>query len=311
MMFDNLPKLQDHIEKSRPSDEPSAEIKAAAGWIDRNIALSRRSPVSIPEMLTPARAAVLLQRNPDNRHPIEANITKMVADIKEGLFQFNGEPIIISRDGLLNDGQQRCHAVVRANRSIWTIFVFGVQRDSRHTVDIGSRRTISQQFRMEGRKHAQNIPSTATFCWQFEHYGRLDTTNTKMRPSNQQIRAWIEAHPEIERSIELILEHRRFGVATVPALATAHYILSKIDAEQATDFLTMLMTGENLHLDHPAHTCRNRILGEGYARHSNSRDRRRLSAAKVVEYIIRAWNHWRAGDTLKRLQIGPAFPTPH
>ena len=93
--------------------------------------------------LTPMLARVLLGRNDGNRCVRKSKVAQYKSDILAGRWSMNGEPIIVSRDGLLNDGQHRCLAVIEANAPIQVIIVFGVERETRETVDQGGARSAS------------------------------------------------------------------------------------------------------------------------------------------------------------------------
>src|SRR5690348_15979222 len=65
-------------------------------------------------LVTPAVAEVLLSMNIGNRPLIKGWVDDLTERIRRGAWKLTGEPIIVAREGILNDGQHRLHAVVES-----------------------------------------------------------------------------------------------------------------------------------------------------------------------------------------------------
>lgn len=72
-----------------------------------------------------------------------------------GRWRLNGQTIILSLDGDLNDGQHRLWAVVLTGTPIRATVFFGAERDSRLTVDTNDQRTGASRLTF------LNIPNAA------------------------------------------------------------------------------------------------------------------------------------------------------
>ena len=118
--------------------------KAELSWLAERIERARRQgSFSEPADITPDIARRLLEENDSNRPVKQRLVDRIEHDIRSDQWALNGEAIIISDDGRLNDGQHRLLAIVAAGRTVRSFVTFGVPRDSRLTVDLGDQRTTT------------------------------------------------------------------------------------------------------------------------------------------------------------------------
>ena len=97
------------------------------------------------EHITPKIANEMLKfnsRNPRKRMDMNV-IRKYAEDIRQGLWQLNGEAIVFDEDGFLVNGQHRLCGVIKANKAIDTLVVRGVERGV-NIFDTQYRRTTTQ-----------------------------------------------------------------------------------------------------------------------------------------------------------------------
>lgn len=123
-------------------------------WLSDRIAQGRKGVYAEIAHMTPEIAQLLLDSNADNRRLNPGKVREYTEKMRAGIFELNGQSIIVSRDGFLNDGQHRCAACINSGAAIDTVMVFGVQRDSRYTVDAGMKREAGQLLSMRGVKNA-------------------------------------------------------------------------------------------------------------------------------------------------------------
>lgn len=254
-------------------------------WLDSRIQQSVADGVSMEKcVLTPEIATLLLERNASNRKMNEGDIERYVGDILAGRWVFNGETIIVSRDGYLNDGQHRCHAVARAGRSIETAIVFGVDRESRTTVDGGRVRQVGDYLQMEDIPNGTNVAAAARKIMEIEDYGKV-ISSVDQRHSKQAVLERSREDKEILDSVRSCHLNGYGKVGSLSMLATAHYFFKKIDRAAADEFVQKLVSGADLPLHHPIWTARNKLVGRDV----------RLSQNEKLKTIIMGWNNWRAG----------------
>lgn len=261
--------------------------KRAAEWLDKQVASVKGHPVTMIADLTPALASALLNRNDGNRKISERIVEGYARDILNGAWQFNGEPIIISSNGMLNDGQHRARAVKDADRTIQALFVFGVERETRTTLDQGKARTVGDYLGMHGHIYSQQLAASSGHAWQHLHVGRLSTAGSE-KPTKTELLAFVEANPTLANSVEFI---QRKGADTAGGrtmLAFCHWTFTnKAGRQKADNFIIALIEGAGLSYGNPILYIRNRLINE----------RGRLRPNDRAELIFRAWNAFRRGET--------------
>jgi hypothetical protein len=273
-----------------------ARRRAESLFADRMMK-SKQGPVSEVIELTPELATLLLEKNPDNRRLKEEEIRKMVDDIRAGMFALNGEPIIVSSCGLLNDGQNRCTAVVRAGRSIKTLMVFGVARESRTTVDQGAIRTPGDFLHMKGIPDGNNVAAVASLLWQFETRKTV-SRQTAYRPTAAELQEFVDKHPDIIDTVRSVASKNTtiFGGRSI--LGFCHYLIAKKSGAAAADaFIKSLLNGENLTTGDPVFVARERFVRT-----------RGMPLSEKAEVIFRAWNHQRTGRRVSKIQTSGQLP---
>ena len=271
----------------------------AALWLGEQIARSQNEVVTQVVTLTPALARVLLERNPDNRKVSANIIEKYARDMVNGSWSFNGEPIIVSRDGLLNDGQHRCEAVLLANEPVQVIIVVGTERSSRLTVDQGKARMAGDYLGMNGYTDSIALASAAKYVWQHKNYGRL-SGETLYSPTKGEVIDMVVSTPTISESLAAISRKGSDAMGGRSLLAFAHWTFMRVASRDDADaFIEGLLKGVNLGVRSPVLYARNRLMAE----------RGRLKPNEKAELIIRAWNAHRRGDKVASLPIkGGALP---
>ena len=104
---------------------------------------------AIVETITPEKARVFLKGNTNNRNLNQHAVRKFASDIKNGLWQENGEAIVVAKDGTLKDGQHRLNAVCLANKPIRSLVVYDVDNTVTE-FDRGMNRTLPHLMQLNG-----------------------------------------------------------------------------------------------------------------------------------------------------------------
>lgn len=271
-------------------DTQEARRERARAWIAQQVRNAENEPVSFPIELTPDLASALLERNPDNRNITGTKLQEIARDINGGRWQFNGEPLIVSIDGLLNDGQHRCQAVVETGRSIRTMISFGFDRESRMTLDQGSVRTTGNYLSMSGVPDGNNVAAVTVLIWQYKELGRISSSGAE-RPTKSQSLLVATSYLDIADSLSVCSKTN--GVASKSILAFCHWAIARKAGRQLADaFATKLIEGADLGTRDPILYARNKLMSA------------RLTSNEKVSLVFRAWNAWRAGEKPVRLQFG-------
>ena len=265
----------------------SAEIehRRIERWLEEHIATGADEATSVIVTLTPALASLLLARNPDNRSISKTNLERIKSDLAAGRWSFNGESIVVSVDGRLNDGQHRCLAVVETGRSMRVSMVFGAPRESRLTVDQGTARTSGNYLSMSGLKDSNTVATVAKHILQYREYGRLGA-NPHELPTKAQI---LDVATHTAGLVEAVEYFQRGRLpAERSLLAFCRWAMLQRGAQHDVDlYFDALIDGINLSAGSPIRYVRNRLLDRGWTG--------RLRSSERAELIFRAWNAEREG----------------
>lgn len=262
-------------------------------WLDR----ARSEVFTVNTTLTPDMARVLLDRNPENRAVGTRGPNRSVAAYAEmmrrGEWLLNGSTIVVSRDGFLNDGQHRCHAVIEAGVSIPVLISFGVERESRITVDQGRARTPGDVLSIHGQTNTNILAKAIQFVWAYDGpHGFRD------RPSPAELLSTLEDHPHLSVAIcEATKLGGEFRLSR-GYISGAHYVCSRFDGAKAAEFLDLAATGLNItSQSSPIYRLRKR-----YEDHAREGKLGRIDAIEQAAIYIKAFNAFLRGRNIALLR---------
>ncbi len=250
--------------------------------------------------VTPEMAAALLMKNPNNRHIVSGGVKEWANALKRGEWKQNGEPIIVSDSGELNDGQHRLTAVVETGISMPTLVVFGVERDSRKTVDTGRKRTVGHVLGMAGVTNSALVAATIRSLINFEKKAHIATHRT-----GAEVEEYYLNNTEVHDSLAIgraaaTPYHQPHGM-----ICALHYMMHKRNPGRAYEFFKMLSDGIVPNINHPAARLRVRLL-------DNVAAKNKLKRMEIAALIIKAWNLYCEDKTVKNLswRSGGDAPEP-
>ena len=288
--------------KAPPRSAPTS-AQQIRDWIERG----KREVFTVVTMVTPDMARGLIARNTENRPVIwngpNRSVAAYASAMKRGEWTLNGESIIVSSTGELNDGQHRLYAVIESQGGVMMSLTFGVGRDTRHTVDQGVARTPGHILVMMGEKDANNLATALQYLWTRDHGLSLN-----FRPSPDQMLATLDRHPDVRDAVrEATKVGAQFHLSR-GYIAAAHYECSKAHPFAADQFLNAVATGLNIHsVNSPVARLR-----KAYGEHDAKR--KPLGRIEQAALYIKAFNAFRQGRTPKGFSwrdTGPsaeAFP---
>lgn len=290
---------------SKTSPPPRVVKSTAAQQIDDWIKRGKSEVFSVVTLVTPDMARLLIACNTENRPVLWTGANRSVAAyasaMKRGEWTLNGEAVIISSTGELNDGQHRLYAVIESGGAVMMTLTFGVARDTRHTVDQGVARSPGHILVMMGEKDANNLATALQYLWTRDTGSSLNA-----RPSPDQLLETLSKHPDVRDAVRATTSTGQFRISRGYA-AAAHYECRTVDAFAADQFLSAVTTGLNIqNVNSPVSRLR-----KAYGEHSAKR--KPLGRIEQAALYIKAFNMFRRGRTgpLSWRDIGPtaeAFP---
>lgn len=291
-----LAKAADNKPPPRAANRIETEVARIKVWVEDRVEAAKKEPLVEVVTLTPVLARALLARNEHNRSLSPVAMDRFKRDIVEGRWEFNGEPIIVSRDGHLNDGQHRCTAVAETGRSVRCTIVFGVSRESRMTLDQGVTRTVGHYLGMKGFTDANKVAAVAGMIWQHCEYQMIGK-HPDRRPTKSQVLLVAESYKGIPESVRFCSRQGAGALTSMSLLAFVHFSIAHVAGNHAADdFLDKLIKGNDLASGDPILVARNRLI-------SMRRDTG-WSMTERAELLFKAWNHHRSGDSIDRIMIG-------
>lgn len=251
------------------------------------------------EYVDPDTARLWLGRNTRNRALKKEKIASYARDMSTGAWRFTGEPIKFGNDGSLLDGQNRLHAVIRAEQTILFLVIRGLDPDAQEVMDTGAPRRPYDSLVMRGEKSAAGLAAAAKII--------LDSPDDLMgsgrrNHTNSEVQALIDSDGSIRRVVVDILPGLKIGRLLSGTVAFyAYWRLDKIDPDAAHAFFVSLINLANLPEGSPIGALRNKLDSLNRSQRGRSAYAYRKDA---VACIFTAWNAWRKGQTRKLIAPG-------
>lgn len=249
--------------------------------------------------LSPALAASLLAINhPKNRPARQPHIDKQVRDLKNRRWQFNGESVKIDRSGYLIDGQKRCMACVEAGRSFKTMLVLNSDR-----LNINGSQTESTGARVRSDLPNRNLIAAVVKYEELEDSG-LSVFKTDYQLSPAEVAAYTAEIDPDSRLVQIMRLVTRMGNDGMSVHAHYVWLATHFDrrgSRGVTDeFLTMLVTGDNIPSGSPVGILRRRLRRDK-ARMSNNA--KKLLVKEKVYFLARTFAAWYVDEDFSGLML--------
>lgn len=283
-------------------NKDSGSARRAQSDADRLDLWLRRGEVErfvIETEVTPELARLLLQRNAENRLLNVPTVENYAAAMRRGEWKLNGQNIIISSTGELNDGQTRLHAVIDADMPIPLGLQFGVSRESRATLDTGRKRTLSDHFSMGGLHNTNLLAAAVRLAWNYD----LGAYSFSYSPSVDQAFDYVRRNPAINDYLNLSSKIASAFKASGAQLAFATFVCARINQPVSRELLNRI--GDGLGLNSaglPAARVRERLL-----QHVSGRTPLRRNELPAV--FIKAFNASLGARRMRAVSWAPTGPT--
>jgi hypothetical protein len=258
------------------------------------------------EQINPELASTLLQGNVDNRNVAKRHVEFLSEQMKSGKWMFCADPIRISSEGRVLDGQHRLMAVIKAGVTLDFLVIRGLSSDIFPFLDTGKSRSASDVL---SSNHIENANRKAALARRIMLYdsGFLNLkggVGTK-KISNSDVLNYVRKNELNEVVLAGSRHYEKFRGFSITDYGLFKLLFDRISEDDCSVFLEKLSSGNNLSDGDPILLLRNRIIDDM----SNIA---KLSATIKLALTIRAWNHFRDGKTLKILQHSTQgdFPIP-
>ena len=254
-------------------------------------------------------AEAMLGFNTANRTLNRRKVDRLVSQMQGGTFENTGEPVILSREGVLNDGQHRLAALVEADVTVDMDVRFGIARKVFTKTNTGTARTSSDVLTIRGVSGGTAIAPAVRLL---VLYGRGLPESIREFVSNSEVHDAFQRWSGIE-AVARQIAALRFprGVRSTPLLTTAYLASCSTGNDRLQDWLETLATGVGSGRSDPAYILRERLMA-GVDAAVGTRE----SLVERLALMIISWNSYAAGSglTAKALRWTPtgraAMPYP-
>lgn len=252
-------------------------------------------PTASIETITPEMAQAILTQNDHNRSTSKNRVYVFAEAMSQGEWVLNGETIKLNGDGTLLDGQHRLLAVVKSGTEQRFLVVRGLPMAAQETVDTGRARKFADVLRIRGEANSATVSAAVRIVYSYERIGVPVPALVSHQPSVQQLLRTLERHPSIRQSYYAGGHQRAVLLLTRSTVAGLHYLFASAETDDADVFFTRLSDGEGLAAGDPIYTLRDRMIRE-------MRDHKSMNPIVLTAFTVRAFNAWRAGERLTKLQ---------
>lgn len=255
-------------------------------------------------IVTPDLAANWLKFNTINRRLSDINRERLGTAMESGTFQFNGDAIRWTTDARLADGQHRLEECVRTGVTFETVVVWGIAPGARITIDRNKRRTLRDHLEIIGEAHTKELPTVLNLAAQWARGSRFTIGHQSgaLLPSYEDAVEFLRENPNIRTSVAFGATSQARKIMNPAHLGFLHWVLSEVDADDADDFLSRVVTGDHKSASDPSWRLRERL--------ETLRGEHADRPWVVIPLACKAWNLYRDGEPVRYLRIRSGGSAP-
>lgn len=255
--------------------------------------------------VTPAIATEWLNLNVGNRKLRESHAESFARDMRRGKWEEKVGAAIhfIEGTGQIGDGQHRLRAVEIAGElepnfaGIWFYVVHVPSEAISSAVDKGARRSIVDGLHFNGIKANPVQAALARKIIQMRE-GYAPGGAGRLKPSDSEIAEVLTGeHSEAIRkasSVAMKIRKEDKLKARPGNVAIAYFLAHQVNPACAEEFFEkQILLSEGLTYESPANALVRRL---------QNAHNKRMTDVEQYNNIVHAWNHYRKGNLLKRLQ---------
>ncbi|MFD2025053.1 hypothetical protein [Promicromonospora aerolata] len=258
-------------------------------------------------VVTPDLAEQWLTKNTHNRNSRQRVIDGYATDMMAGNWKDNGAAIVFAKDGTLLDGQHRLFAILQAEVTVRMLVVRGAEKDAQDTIDGGAKRKLSDVLHLRGEAHYTALAAGLRRITAYELVGD-NAGGWSYTPTTQQSLGTLEKYSWLREFAPRTGPLSRRGVPSSVAIYL-WFRFSQIDGDDADYFFKVIEDRAPLTDGDPIHVLLRALDNSVSVRGARN-------ARWITALCIKAWNKYRAGESVKNLSWRPggaaaeAFPEP-
>ena len=241
-------------------------------------------------------AEALLELNTGNRRVNRRKVEQLIRQMQSGEFENTGEPIIVSAEGVINNGQHRLIALAESDAVLDMDVRFGIPRKAFSKTDTGTSRSGADVLTIKGVGSGSQVASAVRLIIL---YRRGLPESIREFVSNDEVAQAYDQWSDIEEVVSRVNSHAfPKAVKSTPLYATA-FMASRTSSKGKLDsWLDAVATGLEVSRDNPAYQLRERLM-RGIEAAIGTRE----GQLERFALIIKSWNLWARGDAVTKREF--------
>jgi hypothetical protein len=281
------------------------DARRGKAWLADRIAYAKRLPPgdlhSEVVTITPAMAEIILANHNIGNRPLKTARFKYAKSMEDGLWKLTSQGISFSRDGILNNGQNRLSAIIIAARPVKMMVSFGEDRSVFDILDTGDKRTGADTFAIKGKENCAALAAAVRVLWNIERGSPLGNASI----GNDVLLDVLAKHPDIERHCTAGSTIGKKLRASTGGLTAAFYLIGKRSshARRLPEFTGRLLSGVGVKPRDAVITLRDALMQRTLGR----------NGGVIAGATILAWNRFltKAGTVApSHIQVNGSKPFP-
>lgn len=254
---------------------------------------------------TPERSKSALENNTRNRNIKMTQLEELTEQMKNGNWDENVGTITFDKNGVISNGQHRFESSVKTGITFRNLVTYGVSDRTQHYTDRGASRKLEDDFSIDKLKNSKNLSTiTRTHYLINAKQFSVKAIITKVKtascvPDSVLYDYFYENKTEIIR-LERLYANTYLKVKLLKigeVLKTLVLLFDRINSEDAYRFWEKLGKGYSEIEDDPIMLLRSRL-----AKHADN-NQNKLTQPTIAALIIKAWNAYERGETVKQLKF--------
>lgn len=260
------------------------------------------------QLITPAIANELIQRNKHNRQIRKSVLFRYSHDMANGRWKQNtAEVIKIAKTGRILDGQHRLHAVIKSGVSIYFYVATGLDEDVFDVLDTGKSRNAADVFTIADIRNSHQLSAIIAY-FNLLKDNKRQGRHVDRKPTNAELLEQYYEEPLFWQNItnRTMVLYTSFA-KILPGSTIGGFLayLYKLNPEKADNFMEQLCTGLNV-TNQSIALLRNKLMQDRMSP-------RKMQPTLKMALIIKTWNYFIRGIEVKILKydtVQEEFPIP-
>lgn len=246
--------------------------------------------------VTPAVAEAMLSLNTHNRDVTRANVKYFRAQIEAGELADTHQGMAIDADGVYQDGQHRCLAIIETGQGQYQWILRGANPRHFPKIDTGRNRNYADVLGLAGEPDPAVLGSTVrlTYLYNWREYSQW-----RNRVTNEEVLKTLdENRAELMEAMRIGRRFRTAGRVPLTRTAVAAAFFSIVRAGTKASMVEKWFDDLANQTNIPGGDPRHKLTRLA---HNNDKERKRGDGAYQLAVIIKTWNAWSEAKTVQNL----------